>query len=899
VGTNRSASIRILLGIFILVSSLVLGVSKNVIAQTEEVEWAEPVNLSQSGSTDSPVMVIDNEGTIHAVWLDVFDGQVYSKRVEGEWTSPKSVKVPWAAPEGINALQTTNQYVPTLIADSAGKIHAFWIGEEQVLYYSSALVERFADNGWTSKQLLGESIVGFEATIDILNGLHISYVRSLDTDAKPAGVYYQAKKPRNPLFGTPALLFESNYFREVESGDIKVSVLVITGNEDGQTIFISWDNRPRKELFLIRSGDGGTTWDTINRIAGPDSNTDTVTPNGVGMVAVEDKVLLIWKEMALEIPSNCRQYSQVFSITGQAEGPLVPMLRELPGCPLDNQTLISKGGLTLLQTTIFNDTYLLAWDGSKWSEPQIQPDLSNLIDPETFQPVLLKCVQVVFDGVDQLFLIGCDSGTGGDIWFTSRTQGEVQDWFSRPPVWSSPTSIISSAGEISSVSVVADNANLLHAVWAQSASAGGDKTIYYARWNGREWTHILSILEPPFGKVNHLATTIDAEGRLFLVWSGGEVGEIYFSWANANLAGNPSEWTAPLALPMPRSIGNAPDIVVAESGDIFVTYAVPLNEQRGIYLIQSTDGGRTWTDPIQVLDGAASGWEIIDQPSLGSTSDGNLHILFLRYPPPNGIAPKTLYYSYSEDNGKNWSTPEEVIGAEVTWSAVGGISEETAYRIWQEESKDVVDILLETSTDGGSSWSAPINFAELESRHAVPDVVLDNTGSLHLLQLSEKTTNELALQEWIWDGTRWNQGERQKLGPGSLTDTNSLAANLTSNGRLGVLITKFVGNDLADGMELVFLERMLEEVETITPTITPTVQQEPELEPETTPTPTMTSTPTQTPQVEEIGSTGPRGGSSSGSSNSIVYGVVAGFLSAGLVVLGTFIIFNRLLRRDL
>ena len=896
-GINRSVSIRILLGIFTLIAGLGLGVSKNVIAQTEEEGWGQPVNLSHSGSTDSPVMVVDHEGTIHAVWQDVFDGQVYSKRVEGEWTNPESVDVPWVALQGANAQKTTNQYRPTLIADSTGKIHAFWIGEEESLYYSNATAARFADNGWISAQVLAESIVGFEAAVDIKDGLHISYVRSLDAEEKPAGVYYQAKKPRDPLFSASTLLFESKYFREIELGDIKVEVLVIDGEEDVQTIFVSWDNRPREELFLIRSGDGGATWDTANRVAGPNSNTNAVTPNGVGMVTVEDKVLLVWKEMEMEIPSNCRQYSQIFSITGQAEGPLVPMLRELPGCPLDNQTLISKGGLTLLQTTIFNETYLLAWNGSKWSFPQIQPELSNLIDPETFQPVLLKCMQVFFDGVAQLFLIGCDSGASGDIWFTSRIQGEVNDWFSRPPVWSSPTSIISSAGEISSVSLVADKNNLLHAVWAQSASESGGKTFYYARWNEGEWTHILPVIKPPSGKVNDLVITIDAEGRLFLVWSGGEAGQIYFSWANANLAGNPSEWADPLALPMPRPMGSSPDMVVSESGDIFVTYAVPINEKRGIYLTQSADSGRTWTEPVQIMDGAASGWEIITQPSLGITSDGSLHILFLRYPPPDGIAPKILYYSRSEDNGNSWSAPEEVIGAEVTWSSVGALSGETVYRLWQETIKDKVDILLETSTDSGNTWSASLNFAALESRRTLTDVVLAHSGSLHLLQLSESSSDELALQEWIWDGARWSRGERQKLGPGSLTSNNSLAANITSQGSLGVLITKLVGDDLTQGMELIFMERLLEDVAIINPTTTPTPQSELEPQSGTTATPTMTSEPTQTPEADQVGSSD-QSGSTTGSSNSIIYGVVAGFLSAGLLVLGTFLFFHKLIRRD-
>ncbi|NJN43962.1 MAG: hypothetical protein HC806_04060 [Anaerolineae bacterium] len=61
----------------------------NVAAQEGDRDWAMPINLSRSGSTDAPVMVVDQEGIIHVVWRDAFVGQVYAKRVEGEWSIPK------------------------------------------------------------------------------------------------------------------------------------------------------------------------------------------------------------------------------------------------------------------------------------------------------------------------------------------------------------------------------------------------------------------------------------------------------------------------------------------------------------------------------------------------------------------------------------------------------------------------------------------------------------------------------------------------------------------------------------------------------------------------------------------------------------------------------------------
>ena len=901
-------SAKLLLVILFLALSLGVGKDKNAAAQVEEEGWREAANLSQSGSSFSPVMVMDHAGKIHVVWQDAFDGVLYSARIEGEWTTPQPISVPWAAPAETNAQQqsTTSLYVPTLMADSTDRIHAFWIGDENKLYYSYATSAKFGDKSWSSKQLLAESVIGYEATVDSQDGLHISYVRSTDTDKDPSGVYYRSRKPKSTLWKVPTLLYESRYFREIVDGNIDVGILAMEETVDEaivQTVFVSWDHRPRKEFFLIRSGDDGVTWDEPLEVARPENNTDTGTPNGVGMVAFENEVLLVWKEIDVEIPSNCTQFSQVFSRTGKPQGTPTPMLRELPGCPLENQTLINENGAIILQTSILNQIYLLSWDGRKWSLPQAQPELSSIIDTETFQPIQLRCVQVIYGEEDELFLIGCDSGSGGDIWFTSRTQGDISSWFAKAPAWSSPISIISSAGEISHVSLVSDQKNLLHAVWAQSTVAGGEKSIYYARWDGQEWTHILPILEPPLGQINQLTTTIDVEGRLFLVWSGGKAGEVYFSWANASRAGNASEWATPVALPMPRLLGSSPDIAVAENGTIFVTYAIPLNEKRGIYLTRSVDSGITWSDPMQILDGAVSGWEIIDHPTLGITADGTLQVVFVRFPAPNEVSPKYLYYSQSTDQGDTWASPEEIIGAEVLWSSTGNLLEGTVYRLWQETSRGGIATLIETSTDNGLTWTMPSNFAAFESRHAVSEIALDGAGNLHLVQLSERATEDLALpeslalQEWIWNGSGWTQGERYKLGSGTLSENNFIAVSITVEGNLGVLFTKLASEGTTERLELVFMERKLEITGPVRETPSPTASLEPGLEVTATPTISVTAT-TSSPLVAEETREIPQRVSSTSSSDSIVFGVIAGFLSAGIIVLGTFFIFSRFTKRD-
>jgi hypothetical protein len=73
-----------------------------------------------------------------------------------------------------------------------------------------------------------------------------------------------------------------------------------------------------------------------------------------------------------------------------------------------------------------------------------------------------------------------------------------------------------------------------------------------------------------------------------------------------------------------------------------VSYAVPLNEGRGIYLTWSSDRGDSWSSPVRVFDAETAGWETVDQPRLAFDEDGALHTVFTRYSLPGGRGPLGL-----------------------------------------------------------------------------------------------------------------------------------------------------------------------------------------------------------------------------------------------------------------
>jgi len=892
---NFFAIKRVSLGVFLTTLVLLLGSSRTVPAQEPVVEtWAAPENLSRSGSTSDPVMVMASNGVVHAVWKDLYEGSVYARRVDGAWTNPTAVNVPWGTnfdPDANNVLLTL--HTPKFVPDQSGRIHAFWIASEGGLYYSIAFSDQFGDGGWGPSTLLAEAVIDFDVTIDDTGTVRVTYVTNADTEAATAGVYVQTRNNANAIWSLPVQLYGSQYLRGLDPSSVGVKMHVVEAGSEEGAIYVMWDNQPRKQLFIARSPNGGASWEAPVVVAEPEGILDTNVPIVVDLVSTNDELLLVWKETEDELSTNCLQFYQEFSLDGvPASAPQI-MYRDFPGCPVGDQQLFFNGAVTILQSTIFGATYLVAWDGSSWSIPQVQNPLANFSDPGTFQPLNLGCLSLILTGDDELLLVGCDTGSGADIWFTSRPLQTVPEWFTRSVNWSSADSLITTDGVIAPIAVVPDNGGLLHAFWGQTSSASiTSKNIYYGRWDGQGWSNILSIISPPAGTVAHMDVELDRVGdRLYLVWSGGERGEIFFSWATASLAGSPTEWAAPVQLPMPRPVGTGADIFLRPNGEVLVAYSVPVNENRGVYLVRSTDAGKTWTIPTRILDGIGFGWEVVGSPSIDVTPNGDMHALILRLPPPeSGTTTTRLYYSRSIDDGLTWSSPTEVIGGEVATGLIGSVYGQSLFRYWQETGSGVVTNFLQTSQDQGATWSETMNFIGLDSETPTSNLIMDPAGNVHLVQVAEGLGDQILLQEWVWSESTWTAEDVIEISTGGLAEASDLVLTIRSDGQLGVLFSKQVQNTTEGQVELLYTERQLNVSALEAPPPVPTVTPAPTGTPVSavTETPAVNAVPTelagQLPNPPEEG-------------DNILVELLIGFGAAVVVVFLAFVLINRVVRR--
>ena len=181
-------------------------------------------------------------------------------------------------------------------------------------------------------------------------------------------------------------------------------------------------------------------------------------------------------------------------------------------------------------------------------------------------------------------------------------------------------------------------------------------------------------------------------------------------------------------------------------------YAIPLNENRGIYLVQSGDGGQTWSEPKQIFDAVAAGWAMVDWPHLAITDNGQMHVLWTHYSLPNGEGPLALLYARSEDGGVTWSAPETVVEKTVGWSQIAGIGQNTVHRVGRRAVVVVPRYGTEQSLDGGISWQRTAPVSVFGETAGLPSLTWDSTGQLQLLQVVRSGLNQYVLQHWRFDG---------------------------------------------------------------------------------------------------------------------------------------------------
>lgn len=782
--------------LIILVLTLLLGQLFGNVAPTQAQDsrvWSAPVNVSNSGSALDPVIVANRDGILHAIWRMSTGGFRYSQSADGAtWEPSRIVEFPFVdkAPETSADLKVKKEYPYRLIPSGDGVINVFWLDAEGNLMLAHPNSKQLASpSAWPRGMRLSEAVLNFDVDVTSTGVFHLTYAR---TDEQ-AGVYYR-RSTNGETWSEGVNLYSSQYINaSTNFADAHVRVSA-SDDADAPIVLVGWDVRPLKRIFMVSSMDGGLGFSEVRQVKGPEDTGGFGIPLNVELGVAGKNLLLLW-QIGEQGAAQCTYYSQSSPDGGETWTDPMVMLDGRSLCPEEVKFLVQKEDFFMLIVKFKGaNPALLVWNGNEWGAPQVQNELSSFTNPLTFDTILLDCITETLSETT-LYVAGCDRGAGSDIWLTSRSLEPLAQWVGAASLWSYPTTLALKPQFISSVAQLAE-AERVHAVWSASpVSEAGESyhSIFYARLEDGGWITTRETISGLLGKPVDLSLAASADGVLNVVWADQQSGSLVYTTVLADRADLRAEWAEPIALPTITRLNSSPDILVDASGKVLVAYAVPFNEGRGVYLIQSDGRGAAWSLPVQIFNAVTAEWDRVGKPEISLTTDGVLHVLFSRVAQDDEYA-VGLYYSQSRDGGSTWSAPELVREGIITWSDMLTTDGTTLHRFWQEKRAGVVSNYDQVSLDRGATWESATEITGVLDYVSPVALAANATGDLHFLRIvqgdepSFLKTKELVVEDWQWNGNRWENEAFQKITvKGDQVDL-ALNGGLTSDGLVSALV---------------------------------------------------------------------------------------------------------------
>ncbi len=304
--------------------------------------------------------------------------------------------------------------------------------------------------------------------------------------------------------------------------------------------------------------------------------------------------------------------------------------------------------------------------------------------------------------------------------------------------------------------IVADSTGRIHAFWtyqpADRPDLHGGEFIYYARREDDRWSEPNAVLSSPEGRSAILPVVgIDLRGMLHLLWTGNSPGGaryVYYSRAYAGDATSTWDWTGPsLLIPQAASF---PSLTIDDAGNLHVICA----SERALLYVASSDGGETWSLPVEIAEIIPNDWG--NYSSVVVDSQGRIHVAWTDGDSQARPLFGRIFYSRSEDEGQLWTAPilfaEDGVYNQPTLTIQG----ETIHLVWNG-SGATGGRYHSWATDGGKSWNDEGRILPPGGLSGPPQMVVDTAGVLHLVTSGNGLNRLNGLFYTFWDGLAWSE----------------------------------------------------------------------------------------------------------------------------------------------
>lgn len=400
---------------------------------------------------------------------------------------------------------------------------------------------------------------------------------------------------------------------------------------------------------------------------------------------------------------------------------------------------------------------------------------------------------------------------------TAQEQGE----------WPPPARLSSSEGSASEAFLATDQYGYLHVFWIELLE-NERSIIQYARYNGVTWSITINLhVTKPYVPIGNVSPVVDQSGTLHIIWSEGENGPVYYSYAPAHDALSATHWQPRKRIKIPATWA---ELKIDSNGVFHILYTQNMGNEGGFYYIRSDNQGESWTEPLwldpDIPPDYVPAWYKFELDEAGG-----LHAVW-DYMANDGTGGNWVRYAHSLDGGNTWSSPftidrvsesnsDKQLDAAKPVMAVQG---RTIHVIWAGGKLHYRNHRI--SEDAGQTWGQPRRvFGELNGQ-AGDGMVVDGAGRVHFFS---QIRYPQGIYHAIWEGDHWTKPSLVYLisyGPGDPFGDHIHAHRTIPAIRAGnQLILTLTDPPPETGRRLFFTQRILDDLPpaTVEPTPTPTV----------------------------------------------------------------------------
>lgn len=311
-----------------------------------------------------------------------------------------------------------------------------------------------------------------------------------------------------------------------------------------------------------------------------------------------------------------------------------------------------------------------------------------------------------------------DGGTQGRLNFSVTRAGDDEPL--PVVILADPLGAIQAHGE-SPPQVAVDSAGALLVLYSVGKEVPGQRfpvsALRFSRSEdlGRTWSPPVTINGEgkfgEFGSHNFHALTVGTGGRIVATWLDSRSGTSGVWMSQSTDGGRTWESDRPIyrdpSCPCCRT-----SVAVAADGAMYVAWrAVLEGDVRDVVVMRSDDGGRTWGEAVRPVE---HGWVYPGCPHAGPDiavdASGTLHVAYWTGQP--GAA--GVYYARSDDRGRTFTSREIAVGETARPAHVQLALADSAGVVvaWDDGHSEIPRVLIRRSSDGGRSFAAAQEVSE-------------------------------------------------------------------------------------------------------------------------------------------------------------------------------------------